>query len=83
MTVRLHIERLVVEGAVVTRAEADRLRAALETELSERLSQCPPESWTGLAVPALTLEPIAFSQPANFQELGRGAGAALLKGLQG
>jgi hypothetical protein len=39
MNIRLHIERLVLDGLPVTRAEAPRVKAAMEAELGRLLSE--------------------------------------------
>ena len=45
MTVRLHIERLVIDGFEVTGSEAAGVRAALEAELTERHRAHCREEW--------------------------------------
>ena len=82
MTVRLHIERLVLDGFAVTGAEGACVRAALESELIERLAAEPPASWADLAVPTLTFEPIKLPEQPGPGRLGRAAGAALHGGLR-
>jgi hypothetical protein len=81
MTVRLHIERLVVEGLDLTRAEAARVGAALEAELTERLAGMPPGSWSDRAMPVLTAAPMTVPHQPGPEPLGRAAGAALHRGL--
>jgi hypothetical protein len=81
MTLRLHIERLVVEGLDLSRAEAEHLGAALKAELAGRLAEAPFRSWTDLAVSTLTVEPISVSHQVGSPQLGREAAAALHEGL--
>lgn len=81
MTVRLHIERLVIDGAAGTRAEAAKVQEALAAELLARLSAIPPRDWVSSALPAVTLEPIPLGPNANAEQLGRQAGSALFDGL--
>jgi hypothetical protein len=60
MRIELHIDRLVLDPAVVSRREAGAVRESLETELSRLLAASPPGTWqaarrrraTGPDVPA-------------------------------
>jgi hypothetical protein len=81
MTVRLHIERLVVEGFPLTGADGVSLGAALEAELTARLIGNEPASWSSLAVPTLGVEPIRLTPNAGPKQLGGLVGAALHDGL--
>jgi len=81
MTVRLHIERLVVEGLELSAADGAHLQGAIAEELSARLASADPAQWTGFSVPALAVGPIAIGEGAGPDLLGRSAGAALHQGL--
>lgn len=95
MTVRIHIERLVLDGWTLTAAEAAMLRASLETALAERLSSSMqygvrPVDWLtsdlkqGGAVPRLLIGAPALAglaaRPTSSALAGAIAGA-LLAGL--
>ncbi len=80
---RLHIERLVIDGFALTGAEAALVRAALEAELTDRLASEAPGSWGNISVPALAFGSIAVPPRAGPDRLGRAAAAALHRGLAG
>jgi hypothetical protein len=82
VTVRLHIERLVVEGFDLSGAGADKVRAALEAELSAQILEAAGEPWTGLAAPVLRFELAELPGGASPEQLGCQAGAALCAGLR-
>jgi len=82
MTVRLHIDRLVVEGLGLSGADAPRLRAALEAELSARLAADESARWSGRAVPALPPGEVALAPGAGAETIGRQVAAALHAGLR-
>jgi len=82
MTVRLHIERLVVDGLDFLPADARRLEAALAAELTARLSSDDQANWTSLAVAASS--PCQMELPAgnDAEAIGRRAAAVLQGGLR-
>lgn len=70
MTVRLHIERLVVDGLELDRADGARLAAALETKLGEHLSAHSAADWSSFAVPALPLDGFTAAGQGGVEDLG-------------
>ena len=81
MTIRLHIERLVIDDPDIGRADAERLLAALEAELGRRFARSRPESAQSYSMPALALG-VRLPEGTGSDGLGREAGAALHKGLR-
>jgi hypothetical protein len=55
MNIRLHIERLVLDGLPVTSAQGPRVKAAIEAELGRLLSEggVSPELASGAALPSV------------------------------
>lgn len=78
---RLHIERLVIDGFAMTGAEAVSVQAAVEAELAAGLMGSLRTSWTSLSVPRLALDPIRLTPNAGPEQLGGMVGAALHDGL--
>jgi hypothetical protein len=60
MNIRLHIERLIVDGLPLSPREQRRLRATVETRLGALLAAAPPAGISGYSVPALPVAPIAW-----------------------
>jgi hypothetical protein len=81
MTVRLHIERLVVEGLELTAADAARLKESITNELTARFAEGGPGEWTSLSVPTLERLHVAAEPSQGPGALGRHVGAALHRGL--
>lgn len=77
MTVRLHIERLVVEGLDLKSADAAVLEAAIADGLSARLADATGTDWKGFAVPALPSIHIAAAPAGGPRLLGLEVAAAL------
>jgi hypothetical protein len=82
-TVQLNIERLVLDGFELTRVEAERLQAALETELAELLSVAFDR---GLilpdgAVPSLPPRSIQLATGVRPAEVGRQIAGAVAQSL--
>lgn len=82
MTVRLHIERLVVEGLELSAAEGTRLEAAIAEELSARFAAGGEADWSGFSVPALSPLAIATAPREGASAIGRQVAAALHGGLK-
>ncbi|HYI65202.1 MAG TPA: hypothetical protein VEW71_09985 [Allosphingosinicella sp.] len=82
MTVRLHIERLVVEGLAMTAHEATLIQSALEAELGALLGSGAEMRWAGTAVPSLPSMRFVSASELGADELGRQAAAALYGGLK-
>ena len=54
----VHIERLVLDGLAVGRADAMRLQASVERELGRLFNGAPPRDWTADAVNHLSAAPV-------------------------
>lgn len=67
MSVRLHIDRLVLDGIDVRAGDRARIVAAIETELA-RLVGAGGVPRTSFAVPRVEAPPIAL--PSNARQLG-------------
>jgi len=82
--VQLHIERIVLDGVPLSRAEAAQLRGALEAELARLLAHGPRVAWTDTALHSLRAPALAFGAPVRPLELGRAIAhsvhASLLRG---
>jgi len=82
MNIKLHIERLVLEGLPVTRSQGPLVQAAVEAELSRLLTEggLAAELAAGGAVPSVLAEGIklAGSSPAN---IGRQVAKAVYGGI--
>jgi hypothetical protein len=65
VSIRLHIDRLIVDGLPLTPREARVLRANVEMRLAELFAGAPaPRVNAGYALDALPTVPIAWSTPA-------------------
>lgn len=82
MTVRLHIERLVIEGLNLGAAERARLERAIAEELSVRFAAEAEVTWSSFAVPALPPVTIVDAPRESGRALGRSVAAALHGGLK-
>jgi hypothetical protein len=82
MEVRVHIDRLIVDGPAMGRAERNRLAAALSTELGRLITEngLPPMLAGGLAVPAAPGGPVSGSA-ADPGAYGRALAGAVYAGL--
>jgi hypothetical protein len=82
MEVRVHIERLIVDGPALGRAERERLAQALSAELGRLITAdgLPPGLAGGLAVPAAMGGPVAGST-AEPDAYGRALAGAVYAGL--
>jgi hypothetical protein len=63
MTIKLHIERLVLEGLPIMRSQGPLVQAAVQAELSRLLAQggLGPELASGGAVPSVPVESIRLN----------------------
>lgn len=80
----LHIERIVLDGVPLSRAEAGQLRGALEAELARLLAAGPRVAWTDAALHSVPAPAITLGAPVRPLELGRAIAhsvhASLLRG---
>jgi hypothetical protein len=65
MNIRLHIDRLIVDGLPMTALQAHALRASVEVQLATLLTAAPPHAATGYAAPSLLAAPISWNSSAN------------------
>ena len=82
MTVRLHIERLVLEGLDLTGAQAERLKAVMAEELGTLFASNEGAEWSSFAVPAVRPLEIAAGPRDGIDALAAPAAAALYRGLR-
>jgi hypothetical protein len=82
--VQLYIERIVIDGVPLSRAEAGQLRGAVEAELARLLAAGPHVAWSEAALHSVTAPAIAVGAPVRPLELGRAIAhsvhASLLRG---
>ena len=83
MDIRVHIDRLVIEGVPVPPGERPLIQAALEAELADRLaaSGLPPGILTGDAIPRLAAGAIHLPPQPGAAALGRQIAGAIHTGL--
>lgn len=84
MNVRLHIERLVLEGIAVTHADRTRLQAAIEGELQRLIGEGGVSGGLsgGMAVPSIRGEDMRVEAAGGPADLGRRIAGALYGGLR-
>jgi len=72
MNVRLHIDRLVLDGVSVSAAGRPRLQAAIESELARLIAAggISPELTRGIAVPSVRAPQMALAPDARPAQLG-------------
>lgn len=82
MIVRIHIDRLILDGLPVDRLAAPRVRAAVEAELTRMFAA---GDWrpTGGAVPAIAAAPIAVASDARPNQIGTAVAQSVHGGLTG
>lgn len=85
MNVRLHIERLVLEGLQLRPGEHLIVRAAAERELSRLLSSGgpSPELLSGGAIPRLSVGEIHLPEGHSARQIGRQIARAVYGGIAG
>lgn len=83
MNVRLHVERLVLDGVTVPRHQQPGLRSALEAELAQRIAEggLAPDLLTGQALPRVTAGDIQRAAGAEPAQLGRQIARAVYRGI--
>jgi hypothetical protein len=83
MNVRVHIERLVLDGIDVPYGERGALRASLERELARQLlaNGVAPEWASGIAIPSVSAPSIEAT--ANAPALGIAIANAVASGIGG
>ena len=85
MRVVLDIERLVLEGLAVSAADARRISAAAEGELSRLLGAgpVPARLRKGIAVPSLPAPALKLASRSTPEAIGIGIAQAVHRGLAG
>jgi hypothetical protein len=85
MNVRLHIDRLVLDGLDVGEADRPRLQAAIEQELSRLIGAggISPELAGGVALPSVRAPQIALAPDAKPAQLGAAIAGAVYGGVGG
>jgi len=80
-SVRLHIDRLVLDGVNVRAADRPRLQAAIESELARLIATggISPELADGVAVPSVRAPQIALSNDSK--QLGTSIAGAVYGGV--
>lgn len=83
MSVRVHIDRLVLDGVHVRAADRPHLQAAIETELARLIAGggLSPELAQGVAVPSVRAPQIALASDAK--RLGTSIAGAVYGGVGG
>ncbi|HYQ17179.1 MAG TPA: hypothetical protein VEQ58_15510 [Polyangiaceae bacterium] len=83
MSINLHIETLLLEGLELSRAQAERVRAALTSELSRLLETgaLEPEQLQAV-VSRLEAPPLAVSTNWAPEQLGAQLATSVLSGIQ-
>jgi hypothetical protein len=82
-TIRVHIERLVLEGVPLAPGEGPRLQAALEAELGRLIAAHGLDAGllSGGARPALRAGTLSPAPGDDAQGLGRGIARAVFEGI--
>lgn len=85
MSVRLHIERLILDGLDLRPGDRAQLQAAVETELARLLGEgaLAPGLMEGGAVPALRGGPLQMPGKGGAAGLGEGIAQAVFSGIGG
>jgi len=79
---RLHIERLVLDGVPLAMADGPRFQAALEQELGRLLGADGGESWSGAAIARLDAGAIHLVPGGSAQVWGRQVAGSLFSILK-
>jgi hypothetical protein len=80
-SIRLHIERLVLEGLPVSHHQGAFVQAAIETELTRLLGEGNLSALSGGAVPHLPVASIQLAHDNKPSSMGRQIAQALYGGL--
>jgi hypothetical protein len=83
MSVRLHIDRVVLDGVTVRAADHARLAAAIEGELTRLIASggLAPELANGLAVPNVRAPQMTLAPNAKPAQLGASIASAVYCGV--
>jgi hypothetical protein len=85
MNVRLHIDRLVLEGIDLRSADRSQLQGAIEQELARLIGEhgLAPQLASGGALPSVRAPQIAFAPDAKPAQLGSAIAGAVFGGVGG
>jgi hypothetical protein len=85
VNIRVHIERLVLDGITLAAGEVDPLRAALAGELEHLLTERGPAAWlhSGGAVPAVAVPSVSLTPGTGGTGIGRAIARSVADGLGG
>jgi hypothetical protein len=83
MKIKLHIERLVLDGLAVDRTQGGRVRAAVEKELTRLLAAggVAPQLKSGGAVPVVRGGNMRVEKNSRPSDLGRNIAGAVYGGI--
>ena len=83
MSVRLHIDRLVLDGIDVRHADRPHLQSAIESELARLIAAggLSPELAGGIAMPSVRAPQIALKAGAKPAQLGAAIAGAVYGGV--
>jgi hypothetical protein len=83
MNVRLHIDRVVLDGVDVAAADRPRLRAALAGELARLIGNggIAADLARGAAVPRVPAPPVELARSARPAQLGNAIAGAVYAGI--
>lgn len=83
MNIRLHIERLVLDGSYVSPADGPRVQTAIEAELMRLLATGGMNSGlqAGMAFPSIRVGDMQFTSDISPTQLGQQIANALYRGL--
>ena len=85
MTIRLHIDRVVLDGVDVPHGSRRALRESLERELANRIAADGISNALagGVAVPAVSAPPIELAHGTAVSKLGASIAASVYAGIGG
>ena len=83
MNIRLHIERLVLDGLPVSGAQGAQVKAAVEAELGRLLSErsVNGEIAAGAALPRVDAAPMHVTRDATPAQIGNGIARSMFSGI--
>lgn len=83
MSINLHIERLILEGLPLTRAQSPLVQAAVEAELSRLLSAGGLHSTlqSGIAVPSVRADAMSLNAGSTPKQIGQQIARAVYGGI--
>ncbi len=81
--IHLHIERLILDGLPIDRAQGAHVRAAVEAELSRLMTAhgLAPDLQTGGAVPSIRADGIQLAPGSSPAQMGRQIAQSVYSGI--